>query len=1074
MRKVITRIQLFKDPGSAFGNQVEGFLDVKEDAEFPINFSIGDIRDISKRSGSFSKTIKLSGSKNNNILLNNYFEVNVKGSNLFNLNKKQRCAVIQNGVVILDNCYLRLNNTKKVQSNSGHIDELVDYEVEIRDSVGDFFNEINNKELSDLNLSELNHIYSASNAISSFTHSSVEGYSYTLPYIENNTYFLDELVPGVFAKTYWDKIHSEAGFVYDWNELSDNNVRFDKLFIPYSGDKKKLSEEFVEGEKVKVDKLGFTQSLSLLQLVDTSSNSGAINLTINENEIDPQNYYNTTTSQYTSTYTVNPPNKLDWRVKVDWELYLYNPSNFVIINGLVSPNTLVETPNGLRPRIQVFGSSQKGFQFLNPTQFATYGSELASSETNLIGQPAVYVDADKYINFKGRFVLSPLSERFVASGVNDFTIAATNININELLRTRTLAECRVQSANFRFRQLPSVGNALIQTEYRLRIKSVSIEVAPNVGNALLPGALLTMNRFIPKKIKQNEFIKSIIQKYNLYVEIDKFNPNKLIYKSRDYFYDSGEFKDWTYKLAKDREQILEFVPEIKNKRTILSYKDDDNDALLKAYKNETNETYGQIEVIFDNENTRGDERKDEIFSPTMNLWSNFGANLPILSADFKFNLRVLLHNGAKNCGTYFINESNNNIVSSSTYPFMSMLDEPVNPNFDISYGINDYYPYDIENFTSNNLYTNFWRRTFAQINSGKMMTAYFWLNEEDIFKLKLNDKIKINNALWYINKIIDYKANKNVLTKVELLSVEDDLRLPRFGRIVRPVRPGVLPPVGPGPVKPVGPIRPILDAVKDVIKIRNSYTSVEGDYKNSVNLGNGNVINSTAVVIGSNRIIDESGFYVDDTKLVNGGLFIDERTSISSEGGVNIGPINVGDEGITLNSNYIEDGYWDDDYVISGTTASFSFNVDPDTGETTINITGDNVLINGAPISGGSGATGATGATGPQGEIGPTGPAGSGVILIDRVTGNTFSVADYNLDVFLVGNGATAIGIYLPTANDGDKYTFKDWVGAAGTYPVTINSFSSDTIDGSSSYIMNINYQSITIVGYSGYGWYII
>jgi hypothetical protein len=418
-----------------------------------------------------------------------------------------------------------------------------------------------------------------------------------------------------------------------------------------------------------------------------------------------------------------------------------------------------------------------------------------------------------------------------------------------------------------------------------------------------------------------------------------------------------------------------------------------------------------------------------------------------------------------------------------------MLDEPQNPNFDISYGINDYYPYDIINFTSNNLYTNFWRRTFAQINSGKMMTAYFWLNEEDIFKLKLSDKIKVNNALWYINKVIDYKANKNVLTKVELLSVEDDLRLPRFGRIVRPVLPGSLPPVLPGPVKPVGPIRPVLDGIKDVIRIRNNYTSVDSEYNAGINLGSRNIINSTAVVIGSDKTIEESGFHIEDTKLVNGGLFIDERTSLTSEEGLIINGTTINEEGIKLNGDYILDGYFDDapyledgyiddgyfddePYVISGTTASFSFNVDPDTGETTINITGDNVLINGAPISGG--ATGATGATGPQGEIGPTGPAGSGVILIDRVTANTFSVADYNLDVFLVGNGATAIGIYLPTANDGDKYTFKDWVGAAGTYPVTINAFSSDTIDGSSSYIMNINYQSITIVGYSGYGWYII
>jgi hypothetical protein len=43
-----------------------GYLDVKDGTAFPLNFSIGDIRDISKRTGSFSKTITLVGNSNNN------------------------------------------------------------------------------------------------------------------------------------------------------------------------------------------------------------------------------------------------------------------------------------------------------------------------------------------------------------------------------------------------------------------------------------------------------------------------------------------------------------------------------------------------------------------------------------------------------------------------------------------------------------------------------------------------------------------------------------------------------------------------------------------------------------------------------------------------------------------------------------------------------------------------------------------------------------------------------------------------------------------------------------------------
>ena len=61
-----------------------------------------------------------------------------------------------------------------------------------------------------------------------------------------------------------------------------------------------------------------------------------------------------------------------------------------------------------------------------------------------------------------------------------------------------------------------------------------------------------------------------------------------------------------------------------------------------------------------------------------------------------------------------------------------------------------------------------------------MLTAYFDLNESDIQSLKLNDKIRIDNSWWNINKIIDYNANDNTLTKVELISVDTEIELVPF------------------------------------------------------------------------------------------------------------------------------------------------------------------------------------------------------------------------------------------------------------------------------------------------------
>ena len=58
----ITKIQL--------GNL--GYLDIDENVSVPLNFSVAEIQDISKRQGGYSKTIKLPGTKTITFFLVNY------------------------------------------------------------------------------------------------------------------------------------------------------------------------------------------------------------------------------------------------------------------------------------------------------------------------------------------------------------------------------------------------------------------------------------------------------------------------------------------------------------------------------------------------------------------------------------------------------------------------------------------------------------------------------------------------------------------------------------------------------------------------------------------------------------------------------------------------------------------------------------------------------------------------------------------------------------------------------------------------------------------------------------------
>jgi hypothetical protein len=121
----------------------------------------------------------------------------------------------------------------------------------------------------------------------------------------------------------------------------------------------------------------------------------------------------------------------------------------------------------------------------------------------------------------------------------------------------------------------------------------------------------------------------------------------------------------------------------------------------------------------------------------------------------------------------------------------------------------DFYYYDGISLTNNNLYNLYWRRTIGQINEGKMLTAYFDLKEMDIQALRLNDKIRIDNSWWQINRVIDYDANSEALTKVELMSVDSEIDLPPFN-----TRPTVQPNIS-------GVVRPIKQISRDIISRAN-------------------------------------------------------------------------------------------------------------------------------------------------------------------------------------------------------------------------------------------------------------
>lgn len=853
--QVITKIQLVGD--------LQGYLDVDQNVPLPMNYSIGDVRDISKRNGSFSKTITLAGTKNNNRLLNYYFDVNILDGT-FSVNKIQECILLKNNVPITQNAYMQLISVKKSQKIQTEDDEVT-YEVVIKENIGDFFTKINNKELTDIDFSDLgvNKTFTANEIIASWNNTASQGgYKWIMPWKNSFDYIIQDFKPGIFAKQYWDRIHADAGYSYEWSTLSDDNVQFDKLIIPYNGDEKKTAESLKNSTLVTVDRTGYADYVHQLDAfyqtpvtsqtqtgwripgLNTIPNSYYNNATIKRldvlNEVyDPNNYWTATAplagatgGVYTSPVVVGNTSYINYQFDLDYSIEVVRASLGTITG------TFAQTP-AINPKLRVRNLNNQAI-FDIPLQGYSFPG---LSNTFPAGTTTVLSIQNYSVNVN----VSPvgLNNRIVLSTVIDLPI-----------------ELRGYGANIPANDF----------QINFRIKKCKVTVTVNADSMIL-NQPVTFSNFVPLKIKQSDFLKSIYQMYNLYIETDPTNPQKLIYKHRDQFYDSGTAVDWTSKFARDEPQDLKFLPELVNKKIILTYKED-NDPANKAYTEGVKEIYGQQEVIFQNEYVKNVETKKLIFSPTPSQKTVFNAACPLINGlSPSNNIRILLDNGKKSCANWkLFNNPTGAAITLTYYPLFSHFDDVDNPHFDINFGVCDYYFYNILYPTSNNLYTNFWRRTMAQIDNSRLLTAYFWLDEYDIQRLKLNDKIRIDNSWWNINKIIDFDASADVLTKVELISIDPDLDLPTFGKPSRFVQPWVKLPVK-LPVISTPTMAGVRAVNDEFVKKSTELSNVVNSQKTTVLLGANNLIGSefTGVVSSQNGYVRESGYVIEGTTYTKDG-----------------------------------------------------------------------------------------------------------------------------------------------------------------------------------------------------------
>ena len=718
----------------------EGTLDIYEGINYPFNYAIGDVRDITKRNIDFSKTIKIPATKNNNKFFEYFFNVNVQ-SGSFDINQKEFIRVEENGNIVFEG-FLQLLS---VTVNDG----FSYYEAVVFSSFRNILDIVEGLDLNDLDFSEYNHPYEFETFQASILptrknfkyysnggvlQTTEIGYGYTYPYISYNGDIEDyedglnsypNAYPAFFINEYLEKIFLLAGYKIDSKFF--NTEYFKSLILPFTNGALGYTEEEIEQYKVNV-----VNSVEQPLSVATGAFIGGL---IRENEFldydtelsDDKNQFlnNTITSLKSTDATFN--------ISGDYVLSFDLSDNDSSLPIEDRAKYIIANTNLLFVRFHLMESSDGGLNYSS----IIYHDELL----DVANVPQNVLTYNVLMNVNHNF--------------SDIPIEKDN-----------LYKIQIEYTNGVLRRLPISAVSNITDAYKgytINNSNQALKFTYTENSKIELGDDLAVSKSLPK-FKITDFLKSIITMFNLYIYPKKDALNTLIIETRDEFYNGDKVHFFDSKLDKSKGYKISTLSEESAKTYLYKYKEgkdyinQDYDAANDGKK------YAQKEVITDNQFLTNTQSYTTAFAASGNRFiSNF--NVPVFfdregnaidgyeNKEVKLEPRILFYGGSGFAGSQ----------DSLNYPTFSLDFETMKQTS----STDEWMPYF-------DLYSLFHKNTIEEVSSpnAKLLTCYLDL---DVSEINIADKIYILGEYWRINKIIDYNANSNDTTKIELFKLKGNV-----------------------------------------------------------------------------------------------------------------------------------------------------------------------------------------------------------------------------------------------------------------------------------------------------------
>ena len=782
---------------------IAGNIIPHNEGAIPLTKEAYDVNNPQKRLTDFSKTITIPSNKTVNQIFEHSFDVNIQFQT-FNPNLKTSYQIVQDGVLVMDG-YCQL-------SSIDNVDGLITYKILATGKVGNLFEIIKEKYLRDLDLTALDHTWNEFNIESSWT--TPIGVGYVYPMIDFgrsrfNQWEVEDFKPAIYLKQYIDAIISEAGFTYESTFFE--TTLYKSLIVPYGGGDILLDNAAILCREFSLESESSQtvpcHDFSSFQNVEDSTlifgDDGGIAFYTDRVEADGGVAENLACLEafYSTSSTYNP------------NIYNTCDEEYNLITG------------------QFIAAQDGEFTFQGQLNFDMRYTESNTLTTNLLNS---FHDGSfgSAANFQAKVYVSVIEKTGLTYDIKDTILADfTDSALANPLQSGigTVTDLSNNVANFRTGKIQvkqgskyflSVGNMYYYNPYGRQIGGVSTTFKSNfedfefILNAstlasklddkqVNVGGTIDTRLVVPNNIKQIDLFSSVIKRFNLYIDYDILDPNKLIIETRD-DYLTEDRVDIETMVDRSRSYDIKPLGALDAGRYIFADKLD-KDSLNENYNSATDEVYGQKIVDVDNDFITKDKAISTIFAPTPLL--SYDDNNRKLSAiifvdkegkttQANAKIRLLYWGGLMGTDKDWNLGSDASYQNYSVFPYAGHLDNPYAPTFDLNWGTPKqlFYNFDSGNpddfsYPNTNCYNFFWSKYINEITdkNSKILECYLSLKPYDYNELSFRKSYYIDGNYWRLLKVNDFDAVGEDTTKCLFLLTEPK---DAFVGEIKPVRGG--------------------------------------------------------------------------------------------------------------------------------------------------------------------------------------------------------------------------------------------------------------------------------------------